>query len=100
MKREETKNEDYDSQSIWSHEILSEIPKSVKRQEIIKHSNSNHISFIKNIKAFSNMGEFLDIVFENKDFSYEIIIESLILFVLEVSFHSINFSLADIMQKI
>ena len=67
--------------------MSSEKPKTMKRQEVILYKHSEHIDFISNIKSFGNMREFLETVFDNKDFSDDLIFESLILLILEVRFH-------------
>lgn len=61
-------------------------PASVaKTQQVLLHPRTDFVDFHKNIYAFSNMREFMEQVFEGGQRSKQNIVESLVLFLLEVS---------------
>jgi hypothetical protein len=53
--------------------------------EVKMHPNSKLIDISRNINAFRNMREFLEQVFDNNKLTPKLILQSLVLFLLEVS---------------
>lgn len=68
---------------------------SAKRIDVRTYSNSDQIDFHRNIKCFSNMRDLIEAIFDDEKFDHEIILKSLVLFLLQVR----DFSLTIFSQQ-